>query len=84
MIEKIIDDLVKVKLNANQKQALISFIECRGVSAFKNSNLLKTINKNDFGNVPNELSKWTIDAGKPSIDLEQRRQKEIKLFSKSV
>jgi lysozyme len=78
--EQAIKELVRVELNKNQTQALTSFVADRGVSAFKNSNLLKVINRNDFDNVPHELSKWVVDAGKRSADLEQLRQKEIKLF----
>ena len=80
--EKVVSDLVKVILTESQSAALTSFINDRGVTIFKNSNLLKVVNKNDFKSVPNELAKWTIENGKHCPELELLRQKEIALFTK--
>jgi lysozyme len=77
-----IKELVRTELTKNQILALESFITDRGEEIFKNSNLLKVINKGDFGAVPNELSKWVIDNGRRRPELELLRQKEITLFSK--
>lgn len=82
MSSKIIKSLVRVELNSNQIQALTSFINDRGVSAFQNSNLLKAINRKDFDLVPKELAKWTIDKGRISPELATLRQQEIELFTK--
>lgn len=80
--EKVVSDLVKVILTESQSAALTSFINDRGATIFKNSNLLKVINKNDFKSVPIELAKWTIENGKHCPELELLRQKEIALFTK--
>lgn len=80
--EKVVSDLVKVILTESQSAALTSFINDRGATIFKNSNLLKVINKNDFKSVPIELAKWTIENGKYCPELELLRQKEIALFTK--
>jgi len=80
--EKIVKDLVKVTLTESQTAALVSFIDDRGQTIFKNSNLLKVINKNDFGSVPTELAKWVIENGRVRAELEELRQKEIALFTK--
>lgn len=80
--EKIVKDLVKVKLTESQTAALVSFVDDRGQAIFKNSNLLKVINKNDFEAVPAELAKWVIENGRRVQDLELLRQKEIDLFTK--
>lgn len=80
--EKIVKDLVKVTLTESQTAALVSFIDDRGATIFKNSNLLKVINKNDFGAVPSELAKWVIENGRHLPELEEMRQKEIILFTK--
>jgi len=80
--EKIVKDLVKVTLTESQTAALISFIDDRGITIFKNSNLLKVINKNDFDSVPTELSKWVIENGRHHPELDVLRQKEIVLFTK--
>lgn len=80
--EKIVKDLVKVTLTESQKAAIVSFIDDRGQTIFKNSNLLKVINKNDFESVPIELAKWVVENGRHSPELELLRQKEIALFTK--
>lgn len=80
--EKIVKDLVKVTLTESQTAALVSFVDDRGQTIFKNSNLLKVINKNDFEAVPNELAKWVIENGQRRPELEMLRQKEIALFTK--
>ena len=81
-IEKLVKDLVKVKLTESQTAAIVSFVTDRGQTIFKNSNLLKVINKNDFEAVPTELAKWVIENGKRCPELELLRQKEIALFTK--
>ncbi len=80
--EKIVKDLVKVTLTESQIAALVSFIDDRGQTIFKNSNLLKVINKNDFESVPIELAKWVVENGRHRPELEMLRQKEIALFTK--
>jgi lysozyme len=80
--EKLVKDLVKVKLTESQTAALVSFVDDRGQTIFKNSNLLKVINKNDFGAVPAELAKWVIENGRHRHELDELRQKEIALFTK--
>ena len=80
--EKLVKDLVKVKLTESQTAAIVSFVTDRGTTIFKNSNLLKVINKNDFEAVPTELAKWVIENGKRRPELELLRQKEIALFTK--
>ena len=47
-MNKILKELVRVELTKNQKLALESFITDRGEEIFKNSNLLKVINRGDF------------------------------------
>ena len=80
--EKIVKDLVKVTLTESQTAALVSFVDDRSQTIFKNSNLLKVINKNDFDAVPFELAKWVIENGKHRPELDELRQKEIALFTK--
>lgn len=77
-----IKELVRTELTKNQILALESFITDRGEEIFKNSNLLKVINRNDFDAVPAELAKWVIDSGRRRPELEELRQKEIILFTK--
>ena len=77
-----IKELVRTELTKNQILALESFITDRGEEIFKNSNLLKVINKGDFGAVPDELAKWVIDNGRRRPELAELREKEITLFTK--
>ena len=77
-----IKGLVRSELTKNQILALESFILDRGEEIFKNSNLLKVINRGDFDAVPNELAKWVIDNGRHCPELTELREKEIALFTK--
>jgi lysozyme len=78
----VIKELVRTELTKNQILALESFVQDRGEEIFKNSNLLKVINRNDFDSVPAELAKWVVNQGRHSAELAELRQKEIILFSK--
>ena len=78
----LIKELVRTELTKNQILALESFITDRGEEIFKNSNLLKVINKGDLNSVAVELAKWVVDSGRLRPELELLRQKEIALFTK--
>lgn len=77
-----IKELVRTELTKNQILALESFIADRGEDIFKNSSLLKAINRNDFASVPTELHKWVVNNGRKDPALIELRQKEIALFTK--
>lgn len=77
-----IKELVRTELTKNQILALESFIADRGEEIFKNSNLLKVINRSDFDAVPTELEKWVVNNGRKDPQLVELRQKEIALFTK--
>ena len=81
-MNKILKELVRIELTKNQILALESFINDRGATIFKNSNLLKVINKNDLEAVPAELAKWIVDNGRRLPELVELREKEIDLFTK--
>lgn len=80
--KKLIKDLVKVDLTRSQISALESFVEDRGAAIFRNSNLLKAINRSDFDTAIAEFRKWVVDAGRHRDDLVELREKEIALFTK--
>lgn len=67
---------VKVPLNQNQFDALCSLIFNIGVGAFRNSTLLKYLNKNE--KPENISSAWL--AWSKQKELKPRRQKEVNLF----
>jgi lysozyme len=79
--KQIIKELVKTTLNKNQTKALEEFIDNLGVDVFKNSTLLKVINKNELSSVPTELAKWVVASGRRSDEMAKQRQKEIELFT---
>ena len=71
---------VKVKLNQQQVDALISFAFNVGNGAFHESTLLKLLNTGDFASVPAQLGRWTKAAGRDLPGLVRRRDAEGALF----
>ena len=80
--KKLIKELVKIKLTSSQIVAIESFINDRGIAIFRNSSLLKAINRNDVDGAVVEFRKWTMDAGRQRPELVELREKEIALFTK--
>lgn len=81
-VEKDVERLVKVPLNQNQFDALVSFHFNTG--GLGRSTLLKKLNKGDYDSVPSELAKWNKGGGKVMRGLTTRRAEEGKLFTKPV
>ena len=72
--------LIKVQINQNQFDAMVSLAYNIGVGAFSNSTLLKRVNAKDFLGAANEFLKWDKSNGKPLSGLTRRRQREKELF----
>ena len=81
-MDQSIAELVRVQLTNNQLQALESFVNDRGLEIFKNSTLLKVINRNEFEQVPTELRKWVVNNGRKLNELVELREQEVALFTK--
>lgn len=77
-----VNEVVKVQLNQNQFDALVSFCYNLGNGNFKSSTLLKKINLNDFKLAAKEFVKWNKSKGKVLDGLVKRRIKEMELFLK--
>ena len=75
--------LIKVQINQNQFDAMVSLAYNIGVGAFSNSTLLKRVNVKDFLGAANEFLKWDKSNGKPLLGLTRRRQREKELFLKA-
>jgi GH24 family phage-related lysozyme (muramidase) len=79
---------VKVALNQNQYDALVSFAYNVGAGAFQKSTLLKLLNQGKYDAVPGELKKWSkARKGGQLVDLPglvNRRAGEAELFQKPV
>ncbi len=86
--ERDVESLVKVPLNQNQFDALVSF--CFNVGSdidadtiaegLGDSTLLKKLNAGDYAGAANEFTKWNKVKGKVSNGLTKRRKLEQSLF----
>ena len=72
---------VKIPLEQHEIDALIVFAFNVGRSAFKNSTLLKVLNKGMYDEVPNQLNRWVYTNGHKSAGLASRRLRTGRLFS---
>ena len=72
--------MIKVQLNDNQLAAVLSFAFNVGCNAFRDSTLLKKINKSDFIGAVAEFERWVYDNGRYVEGLKNRRHKEMDLF----
>jgi lysozyme len=80
--EDSVDSLVTVKLNDNQRGALVSFTYNLGAGNLKRSTLLKKLNAGDFAGAAKEFDKWVNAGGKKLEGLVRRRAAEKALFLK--
>lgn len=82
--EKAVNDFVKIDLNQNMFDALVSFSYNVGTAGFANSTLLKKLNKGDYLGASKEFAKWNRSGGKILNGLVRRRAMELELFRKPV
>jgi Phage-related lysozyme (muraminidase) len=75
---------VKVDLDQNQFDALVSFTFNVGVGAFTGSTLLKVLNQGQYDQVPTQLLRWTRAGGQVVQGLVNRRNNEIKLWNGQI
>ena len=78
--ESALNKFLKVKINQNQFDALISLIYNIGVENFKQSTLLKFINNKLFDKIPDQFRRWKYINKVVSKGLLKRREEEIKLW----
>jgi GH24 family phage-related lysozyme (muramidase) len=72
------------ELAQDQIDALASFVYNVGVTAFKESTLLKLLNKGQDDHVADEFLKWTKAGGKILRGLIRRRKAERELFLRGM
>ena len=82
--EQAVNNGVKVALNQNQFDALVSFTFNVGVGAFTSSTLLKVLNDGQYDQVPTQLLRWTKAGGQVVQGLVNRRNNEINLWNTPV
>lgn len=75
---------VKVNLNQNEFDALVSLSFNIGCSAFNRSTLLRKLNAGDKLSIPFEFSRWVFDGGRRLRGLVSRRADEAKLFTTPI
>lgn len=75
-----INKVVKVPLNQNQFDALVSFAYNIGNKNFNWSTLLKKLNQSDYEGASLEFGRWNQAGGKVLNGLVRRREKEKELF----
>jgi len=80
--EDAINELVKVPLNQNQFDSLVSFTYNIGIEAFKKSTLLKMINSGDMVGASYQFLIWIYSGHKILRGLVERRKAEKDLFTK--
>ena len=71
--ENCVNSCLKVKITQSMFNALVSFTYNVGFSAFKNSTLLKYVNKKQFTKASKEFKKWNKCGGKVLKGLVKRR-----------
>ena len=72
--------IIKVTLNQNQFDSLVSFTFNIGLDSFRKSTLAKLINKGQFKEAANQFNRWVYANGIKLNGLIRRRKAEKELF----
>jgi len=72
--------LVRVRLNQNQFDALVSFAYNLGARALSTSTLLRKLNTGDYRAAADEFLRWDKAGGQTLTGLTRRRKAERELF----
>ena len=81
--ERAVNFAVKVPLNQNQFDALVSLTYNIGIGAFQNSTLLKLLNAEDYLGASNQFDVWIKAGGQTVQGLVNRRAVEKRLFNQT-
>ncbi|MBM2884524.1 muraminidase [Chromobacterium amazonense] len=82
--EQGVSNLVKVAINQNQFDALISFSYNLGLGNLQSSTLLRLLNQGDYRGASGQFPLWDKAGGKVLPGLQKRRQAEQALFLSPV
>ncbi|WP_441368263.1 lysozyme [Acinetobacter lwoffii] len=80
--EQTVSSAVKVPINQNQFDALVSLAYNIGSTAFKNSTLVRQLNEGNYNAAANQFNVWVNAGGKRMQGLVNRRAAERTLFLK--
>lgn len=75
-----VDSLLVVEVSQKQFDSLVSLCYNIGKTAFKNSTLLRLLNKGDYSGAAAEFDKWVYAGGVINTALVSRRKEEKALF----
>jgi len=78
--EGYINDMVKVPLEQNQFDAMVSWVFNLGSTNLSSSTLLKKLNNSEYDEVPSQIKRWNKAGGKVLDGLIRRREAEALLF----
>lgn len=78
--EGCVNNFVKVPINQNKFDALVSFVFNAGCNAFKHSTLLFLLNNEKYQDAADEFNKWVYAKGIRLNGLVNRRAEERALF----
>lgn len=78
-----VNKIVKVEINQNQFDALVSFAYNLGNESLRTSTLLRQLNDGNFTDAANQFTRWVRAGGKTLPGLVRRREAEKELFLKS-
>jgi LysM repeat protein len=79
--EKVVAQSVKVPLNQNQFDALVSLSYNIGADGFKGSTVLKKLNSGDYAGAAQAMKMWNKSGGAVMQGLVNRRNDEVALFN---
>lgn len=79
-VVKSVNSQVKVPLEQNKFNALVSFVFNIGASNFASSTLLKLLNEGRYSQVPEQFHRWNKAGGVVVKGLVNRRKKETELW----
>ena len=82
--EDAVERLVKVPLNQNQFDVLVSFTFNCGIGALEKSTLLRELNRGHYDAVPSQLMRWANGGGRKLPGLVRRRAAEGALWNEPV
>jgi GH24 family phage-related lysozyme (muramidase) len=80
-IDKQLSSLLTINVNQNQYNAIVSLVYSIGISKFKYSELLRTINSGDFIKASGTFRQWGKTNGESHYYSVKLRKKEIELFN---
>tara|TARA_R100001440_G_scaffold24310_1_gene39627 strand:- start:4969 stop:5412 length:444 start_codon:yes stop_codon:yes gene_type:complete len=78
--EEYVEDLIDVKLDQHQFDALVAWTYNLGPTNLKTSTLRKVLNKGAYDDVPEQIKRWNKAGGQVLKGLVRRRDAEALLF----